>query len=304
MLKEVNIKVPATSANLGAGFDTFGMAFAMYNTVGLKHIPGKAIRLENIGAHTKSMEQVKDNLTVKAARKVFDAAGEQFGGLEFKMYNVIPVSRGLGSSSAAIIGGMVAANRLLGDPLTKEHLLELAVELEGHSDNVAPALYGGFVSSCQRDGKTVALKLTPPENLQTVVAIPDFYLSTSKARKILPADVSREDAVHNIQCAAMMVGAMATGDLQLFAAAFDDRLHQEQRYRLIRGAKRVLKAAKGAGAIAAGLSGAGPTLIAFADKADDCLDKIKNAMQRAWATVGVNARTLVLEQDNTGAQDC
>lgn len=304
MLKEVNIKVPATSANLGAGFDTFGMAFAMYNTVGIKRIPGRAIRLENLGSYTKGMEQIKENLTVRSARRVFDTVGERFGGLEFKMYNVIPVSRGLGSSSAAIIGGMVAANRLLDNPLSKEQLLEMAVEIEGHSDNVAPALFGGFVSSCQRDGKTVALKLTPPENLTAVVAIPDFYLSTSKARKILPTEVKREDAVHNIQCASMMVGAMATGDLELFAAAFDDRLHQEQRYKLIKGAKRVLRSAKGAGAIAAGLSGAGPTLIAFCDKNDGRADKIKHAMHRAWATVGVNARTMVLEQDNVGAQDC
>lgn len=304
MLKEVNIRVPATSANLGAGFDTFGMAFAMYNRVGLKRISGRAIRLENVGAYTKGMEQIKENLTVRAARRVFDAVGERFGGLEFKMYNVIPVSRGLGSSSAAIIGGMVAANRLLGDPLSKEQLLEMAVELEGHSDNVAPALYGGFVSSCQRDGKTVALKLTPPKNLVAVVAIPDFYLSTSKARRILPKEIKREDAVHNIQCASMMVGAMATGDLELFAAAFDDKIHQEQRYRLIKGAKRVLRSAKNTGAIAAGLSGAGPTLIAFCDADDKRADKVKYAMRRAWATVGVNARAEVLAQDNIGAQDC
>lgn len=304
MLQEVNIRVPATTANMGAGFDTFGMAFNMYNTVALKRIPGNAIRLENLGAHTKTMEQIKDNLTVRAARKVFDVVGEPFAGLEFKMYNVIPVSRGLGSSSAAIIGGLVAANRLLGDPLEKSQLLELAVELEGHSDNVAPALYGGFVSSCQRGGKTVALKLTPPADLAAVVAIPDFYLSTSKARKILAPEVKREDAVHNIQCASLMVGAMATGDLQLFAAAFDDRLHQEQRYRLIKGAKRVLRAARSAGAIAAGLSGAGPTLIAFINTADNRAEQIKKAMQRAWEFAGVSAKTVLLEQDNQGAQDC
>ncbi len=304
MLQEVNIRVPATTANMGAGFDTFGMAFNMYNTVALKRISGNAIRLENLGAHTKTMEQIKDNLTVRAARKVFDAVGEPFAGLEFKMYNVIPVSRGLGSSSAAIIGGLVSANRLLGDPLEKAQLLELAVELEGHSDNVAPALYGGFVSSCQRGGKTVALKLTPPANLAAVAAIPDFYLSTSKARKILAPEVKREDAVHNIQCAALMVGAMATGDLQLFAAAFDDRLHQEQRYRLIKGAKRVLRAARSAGAIAAGLSGAGPTLIAFINTEDNRAEQIKKAMQRAWEFAGVSAKTVLLEQDNQGAQDC
>ena len=304
MLQEVNIRVPATTANMGAGFDTFGMAFAMYNTVALKRITGNAIRLENLGAHTKTMEQVKDNLTVRSARKVFDAVGEPFAGLEFKMYNVIPVSRGLGSSSAAIIGGLMAANRLLEEPLDKAQLLEQAVELEGHSDNVAPALYGGFVSSCQRGGKTVALKLTPPSNLAAVVAIPDFYLSTSKARKILAPEVKRADAVHNIQCAALMVGAMATGDLQLFAAAFDDRLHQEQRYRLIKGAKRVLRAARSAGAIAAGLSGAGPTMIAFINTEDNRAEQIKKAMQRAWEFAGVSAKTMLLEQDNQGAQDC
>ncbi len=304
MLQEVKIRVPATTANMGAGFDTFGMAFNMYNTVELRRLPGRAIRLENVGEHTKSMEQIKDNLTVKAARRVFDAVGEPFGGLEFKMYNVIPVSRGLGSSSSAIIGGLVAANRLLGDKLDKQQLLEMAVDLEGHSDNVAPALFGGFVSSCQRDGKTVVLRLNPPADLAAVVAIPDFYLSTSKARKILPTEVSREDAIHNIQCASMMVGAMATGDLELFAAAFDDRLHQEQRYKLIKGAKRVLRAAKNAGALAAGLSGAGPTLIAFVDVRDDNAGVIKQAMQRAWGSVGVQAKVMLLAQDNCGAVDC
>jgi homoserine kinase len=302
MLQEVNVRVPATTANMGAGYDTFGMAFAMYNTVALRRLANsKAIRIENIGGHTKSMEQVKENLTVRAARRVFEIAGERFAGLEFKMYNVIPVSRGLGSSSAAIVGGLVAANMLLGDPLTKEELLEIAVDLEGHSDNVAPALYGGFVSSCQRGGKTIVLRLTPPERLRAVVAIPDFYLSTSRARKILPSEVRREDAVHNIQCAALMVGAMATGNLELFSAAFDDRLHQEQRYRLIRGAKRVLRAARSAGALAAGLSGAGPTLIAFTDGNGKAIVK---AMQRAWQFSGVQAKVMLLEQDNLGAQGC
>ncbi len=301
MLQEVNVRVPATTANMGAGFDTFGMALAMYNTIGLRRLQGRGIRLANVGSHTKSMEQPRDNLTVRAARRVFDTVHERFSGLEFKMYNVIPVSRGLGSSAAAIVGGLLAANLLLGEPLSREELLELAVELEGHSDNVAPALYGGFVSSCQRGGKTVVLRLTPPEQLRAVAAIPDFYLSTSRARKILSAEVRREDAVHNIQCAALLVGAMATGDLQLFATAFDDRLHQEQRYRLIKGAKRVLRAAKGAGALAAGLSGAGPTLIAFTDTDGAA---VRQAMRRAWFSCGVHPKVLVLEQDNDGAQGC
>ena len=301
MLQEVNVKVPATTANMGAGFDTFGMALAMYNTIGLRRLQGRGIRLANVGSHTKSMEQPRDNLTVRAARRVFDTVHERFSGLEFKMYNVIPVSRGLGSSAAAIVGGLLAANLLLGEPLSREELLELAVELEGHSDNVAPALYGGFVSSCQRGGKTVVLRLTPPEQLRAVAAIPDFYLSPSRARKILSAEVRREDAVHNIQCAALLVGAMATGDLQLFATAFDDRLHQEQRYRLIKGAKRVLRAAKGAGALAAGLSGAGPTLIAFTDTDGAA---VRQAMRRAWFSCGVHPKVLVLEQDNEGAQGC
>ena len=301
MLQEVNVRVPATTANMGAGFDTFGMALAMYNTIGLRRLQGRGIRLAKVGSHTKSMEQPRDNLTVRAARRVFDTVHERFSGLEFKMYNVIPVSRGLGSSAAAIVGGLLAANLLLGEPLSREELLELAVELEGHSDNVAPALYGGFVSSCQRGGKTVVLRLTPPEQLRAVAAIPDFYLSTSRARKILSAEVRREDAVHNIQCAALLVGAMATGDLQLFATAFDDRLHQEQRYRLIKGAKRVLRAAKGAGALATGLSGAGPTLIAFTDTDGAA---VRQAMRRAWFSCGVHPKVLVLEQDNDGAQGC
>ena len=120
MLQEVNVRVPATTANMGAGFDTFGMALAMYNTIGLRRLQGRGIRLANVGSHTKSMEQPRDNLTVRAARRVFDTVHERFSGLEFKMYNVIPVSRGLGSSAAAIVGGLLAANLLLGEPLSRE----------------------------------------------------------------------------------------------------------------------------------------------------------------------------------------
>ncbi len=299
MLNEASVKVPATSANMGAGFDTFGMAFAMYNTVTIKKIEGDEIKLNNIGEATNGMQVPEKNLVVSCAKQVFEKANVEFKGLEFILDNQIPVSRGLGSSSAAIVGGLVAANALLEDALSERDLVNMAVEIEGHPDNVAPAFYGGFVSSCMRNGKTSMLKIQPPKKLRAVVAIPDFHLPTKVARQALPKEVSMADAVYNIQCASMMVGAMATGNLQLLGKALDDKLHQPYRFPLIKGSNKVLSAAKKAGALGSAISGAGPTLIAFT--ATDGV-KIQEAMDKAWREMGVNPRVLILEQDNLGVQ--
>ena len=300
MEQRIIVRIPATTANMGAGFDAFGMAFALYNTVEVKTGGDfSGIRIQNIGETTAALEDPKKNLVTVVANQLWQRVGFVPNGLSFILENNVPVSRGLGSSAAAIVGGLVAANAVAGNPLTEKEVLEMAVDEEGHPDNVAPAFYGGFVSSCRRNGETILLKAQPPKQLKAVVAIPDFHLSTKVAREAMPKQVKMEDAVYNIQCASLLVGALLQGDLELFGKAVDDKLHQPYRFPLIKGADAVLAAAKSAGALAAALSGAGPTLIAFTDTDGQ---KIQKAMEQAWQQQGVHCRVLVLEQDQQGVQ--
>lgn len=300
MCKKVMVKIPATTANIGAGFDTFGMAFSFYS--GVTAVRGgdfEGIKITNHGEITHSLADPKRNLVALCARRLWDKVGFDYNGVELILDNDIPVSRGLGSSAAAIVGGFVAANEMAGCPFGRKELLEMAVDVEGHPDNVAPALLGGFVSSCRRDGETIVFKAVPPADLKAVVAIPDFHLSTKVAREAMPKEVSVQDAVYNIQCASLLVGAMLSGNYELLSKAVDDRLHQPYRFPLIPGADAVLAAAKEAGALAAALSGAGPTLIAFTNTDGSA---IRDAMEQAWRDAEINCRVLILEQDNEGVQ--
>lgn len=300
MLDRVTVKIPATTANIGAGFDTFGMAFSFYSAVTMQRGGNfKGIKITNHGEISNSMADPNRNLVAICSRKLWDKVGYDYNGVELILDNDIPVSRGLGSSAAAIVGGFVAANEMAGRPFDTKELLEMAVDMEGHPDNVAPALLGGFVSSCRRDGETVVFKAIPPADLKAVVAIPDFHLSTKVAREAMPTEVSVQDAVYNIQCASLLVGAMLSGNYELLGKAIDDKLHQPYRFPLIKGADKVLAAAKKAGALAAALSGAGPTLIAFTNGDGK---GIQSAMEKAWNQENVKCRVLILEQDNEGVK--
>lgn len=300
MLDKVTVKIPATTANIGAGFDTFGMAFGFYSAVTMQRGGDfQGIKITNHGEITNSLQDPQRNLVALCARQLWDKVGYDYNGVELILQNDIPVSRGLGSSAAAIVGGFVAANEMAGNPFDTKEILEMAVDMEGHPDNVAPALLGGFVSSCRRDGETVVFKAVPPADLKAVVAIPDFHLSTKVAREAMPKEVTVQDAVFNIQCASLLVGAMLSGNYELLGKAIDDKLHQPYRFPLIKGADAVLQAAKEAGALAAALSGAGPTLIAFTNTDGEA---IRTAMEKAWNDQGVNCRVMVLEQDNEGVK--
>ncbi|MGI5825674.1 MAG: homoserine kinase [Bacillota bacterium] len=300
MCEKVIVKIPATTANIGAGFDTFGMAFAFYSGVTMvKSGDFSGIKITNHGEITNSLADPSRNLVALCAKKLWDSVGFDYNGVELILDNDIPVSRGLGSSAAAIVGGFVAANELAGRPYDQKALLEMAVDVEGHPDNVAPAMLGGFVSSCRRDGETVVFKAVPPSDLKAVVAIPDFHLSTKVAREAMPQEVSVQDAVFNIQCASLLVGAMLSGNYDLLSKAVDDKLHQPYRFPLIKGADEVLAAARKAGALAAALSGAGPTLIAFTNGNGIA---IRDAMEKAWNEQDVSCRVMVLEQDNEGVK--
>ncbi len=291
------VRVPATTANLGPGFDTLGMALSLYNYVemDLTSEPDE-IMVDGEGGGT--IATTADNIVYRAARQVFDAAGVNPGGLKIRLRNHIPLARGLGSSAAALVGGVIAANCLIGNPLSEQKLIELAAGLEGHPDNVAPAFLGGVVVATQANNRLYCHKIQPIANLRAIVAIPQFFLSTKKARDILPRQVAFTDAVFNISRATMLVASLINQDLDLFGKMMDDRLHQPYRVTLIPGMEEVFAAAREAGAVGVALSGAGPTLIAFAR--DSCAD-IGKAMASAFRIHGIESTVQVLTPTTEGA---
>ncbi|GAB6157013.1 homoserine kinase [Desulfotomaculum varum] len=291
MMNNIRVLIPATTANMGPGFDCLGMALGLYNEVHMALSPGRlAIDVEGEGA--AEIEKDERNIVWQAAQRVFQEIGQTNPGLYIKLINKIPTARGLGSSAAAIVGGLVAANRLTGDTLSRDRLLALATELEGHPDNVAPALLGGAVVSVMAEGKVHYLKINPPEELTAVVAVPDFKLSTRAARAVLPVQVSLRDAVYNLSRTALLVGALCEKRLDLLYIASQDKLHQPYRTPLIPGLNEVIQAANQAGALSVTLSGAGPTVIALTDGNSK---GIAEAMQKTFEQAGVNCRIDVLQ---------
>ncbi|MBU7005526.1 homoserine kinase [Phosphitispora fastidiosa] len=293
----IRVQIPATTANMGPGFDTLGMALKLFNIVEMEETrAGLQIDVEGDGA--EKIPRDPGNIVYIAALRVFKHTGYEPRGLRIKIINNIPVARGLGSSASAIVGGLLAANILSGNRLGEKALINLATEIEGHPDNVAPALVGGIVVSAQADGEVKYSKIEPPAKLKCIVAIPDFVLPTKLAREVLPQSVSLSDAVYNIGRTALLVTALMKQDFTLLATAMDDRIHQPYRANLVPGMKRVFAAAKLAGARGISLSGAGPTLIAFCDHNTDL---IASVMKDTFLQSGIKARVLELEPNPVGA---
>lgn len=293
----MKIRVPATSANLGPGFDTLGMAFNLYNTVEMEFCQsGLIIEVEGLGEEAIPTDE--SNIVYQSAQKVFHLAQKPMDGLYMKLTNEIPLSRGLGSSAAAIVGGIVAANQLCEGALDLQTLLQIATDMEGHPDNVVPAMLGGFTIAGMEQGGVRYVRLDPLTVLKAVVAVPEFTLSTHKSRTVLPSQISFQDAVFNVSRTAFLVAALSLGHLELLGMAMEDRLHQPFRCDLIPGMEDVWRAAKGAGALSAALSGAGPSLIAFATT---YVDEIGQAMKNAFLGHGIQSEILVLSPDRTGA---
>lgn len=251
----VTIRVPASTANLGPGFDSFGCALALYNEYTFE----PSDRIEITGCPPAFCND--QNLTVVAFKKTLNAASLPFTGLKMTAVTRIPVSSGLGSSAAMIVAGARGANQLYGNPLTEQQLFALCASIEGHSDNIAPAFFGGLTLSLSEGGRPMAIRLPLHPDLRFVVLIPDFPLSTQKARSVLPEAVSREDAVFNLAHASLLIAALEQGDAALIRIAMQDRLHQPYRRALITDFDAVEKAAAEAGAIAFCISGAGPSCL-------------------------------------------
>lgn len=252
--------MPATSANLGPGFDCLGMALDLWNTVTLER-GREGVTITGEGADRIRRDQ--GNLVLRALSAVFQRIGSIPPPMTLACHNVIPMSRGLGSSSAAIVGGLVAGNALCGSPLEQQDLLKLATDIEGHPDNVTPALLGGCQITVQEGGKVVASRVPLPPGLSAVLFIPTMPMPTAKARAVLEPNVAREDAVYNIGRAALLVNAFATGRLDLLDVATRDRLHQPQRERIFPQMRLLFRAARQAGALGVFLSGAGSTILAL-----------------------------------------
>ena len=261
MKRRVTVRVPATTANLGPGFDCLGMALDLWNQVRLELGQGTWVTITGEGA--QELSQQRDNLVCRAAEALFCRAGQEPPELRISCHNTVPLARGLGSSATAIVGGMVAANALLEEPLPQEQVLALAAELEGHPDNVTPALLGGCQVVTQGDQGLVSASVPLPRGLYAVLFIPDQPMPTQEARSVLPPQVSRQDAVFNVGRTALLVVALATGKLEHLRTATEDRLHQPARQQLFPAMRLIFRAALDAGALGAFLSGGGSTVLAL-----------------------------------------
>ncbi|MDD3852330.1 MAG: homoserine kinase [Syntrophomonadaceae bacterium] len=293
--KIVTVKVPATSANLGPGFDTLGIALNAYLEVKLKLYENDKIIYHGEGQETISLN-IKDNYVYKAIRLLFEKAGQN-SGVHLEINNNIPVGKGLGSSAAAIVAGFFAANELIDNSFTAEELVNWAVQLEGHADNIIPAVYGGLTTAMIYGDQVYYQKITLPEELQIIVVVPDFNLPTEKSRSVLPAQLNLTDTVSNLQRACFLLASIFNGDLTHINKAMDDMIYQPLRKQFVPGFDEVLTAAKSNGAVGTALSGAGPSIIAFATGKPD---GIGEAMKTALLASNIDSRIYYLHPDQKG----
>jgi homoserine kinase len=291
------IRVPATTANLGSGFDCLGLALGLYNTIQVARAQALELMVEGEGA--ASLPRHAGNRVVQAMQRACGAIGKPLPLLRLRMHNAIPLARGLGSSAAAAVGGILAANHWYGDPLSRADLLRIATDLEGHPDNVAPALLGGLCVVTVDEGRPLAVKIEWPPALRCIVFVPNAPLSTAKARAVLPATLTRADAVFNVGRAALWVAALTQSRYELLRLATQDRIHQPYRSKLIVGFDDVVAAALQAGARGAFLSGAGSSIAAVADANHA---QIADAMRRAAQAAGLPGTVLVLDGERSGAR--
>lgn len=293
----VKVRVPGTSANLGAGFDSLGMALNIYNTVSFEENDG----LDISASDGTFVPKDETNLVYRTAKHLYAECGKPFKGLKLVQTNALPMARGLGSSSACIVAGIMGANALMGSPLTNADILDYAVDIEGHPDNVAPALLGGFVSCVVENKHAFAVRHDISQDLTFAAFIPSFRLLTEKARAALPKDIPLCNAIYNVSRAALCSAAFCEERYELLSVATGDMLHQPYRLPLIEGGAEVLELAKNLGALAAFVSGAGPTLMAVVDKENiDFVTKAKALLRNS--ETGCTFELSALKADNEGAK--
>ncbi|MEG4230895.1 homoserine kinase [Microcoleus sp. Pol11C3] len=320
VISTVTVTVPATTANLGPGFDCIGAALSLYNRFQFSRLEPSAtekLKITVTGQEAPKVKTDDSNLAYLAFLKLYDRLNQSPPPVAIHIDMQVPLARGLGSSATAIIGGLVGANELAGKPLSQVEVMQLAIELEGHPDNVVPALLGGCRLAASSVKNQPQRRRERPDDdaegfgweicdipwhssIVPVVAIPDFELSTAEARKVLPNDYSKADAIFNAAHVGLLVRALETGNENWLRCALQDKIHQPYRQSLIKGYEAVQEAAVNAGACGMVISGAGPTLLALTDVTN--VDVVVREMAAAWGEFGVKADVRAIDLDTQGAQ--
>jgi homoserine kinase len=306
MSNSVTVTVPATTANLGPGFDCIGAALTLYNSVTFARMPPSAstetptVEITVTGAEADRVSLKSDNLAYQAFVKLYQHLDKSPPPVQIQIQLGVPLARGLGSSATAIVSGLLGANALAGNPLSLAEVTELAIAIEGHPDNVVPALLGNCQLSVAEGNRWEICQIPWHSDIIPVVAIPNFELSTAEARRVLPTQYSKADAIFNTAHFGLLVRGLESGNRQWLQVALADRIHQPYRYSLIQGYEAVQIAAREAGAMGVVISGAGPTLLALTDT--ETAVTVATAMTAAWKQQGVEADVRSLEIDVKGAR--
>ncbi len=295
----VKVRIPATSANIGSGFDSMGIALGLYNYVAAEENDSGRLEIDILDDSREFLPQNEENLIYRSMKRVFDVTGYKCPGLKLTLENNIMITRGLGSSSAGIVGGVVAANKLCGDKLSLNEALKLAADIEGHPDNVTPAMVGGFTVNVMTKHMIRYVKTElDPDELSFAALVPDFYLQTKKSREVLPKSVPHNDAVYNTGHSALLAASLITGKYENIRTAVGDKLHQNYRKRLIPNMDSLFRLCYDNGALGVYLSGAGPTIIAITEtknKSFGCdISRILINKMKGW-------KLHMLKPDNIGA---
>ncbi len=298
-MKTIKVKVPATTANLGPGFDVLGASLSLYNEleVTLVEDPKKA-KFVVAGEGKKILPKNESNILWKAMDAVFGLLDvrEKYN---IKLTNNIPLSSGLGSSSAARAAGIIAANQICGNKLTKGEMAQLGVKLEGHPDNIIPAFYGGVCLSINKGNDMIDVVKLPIPKMQAVVCTPGFELLTERSRNILPAKYERKDVVFNLARISLLTKAFCNNDFELLQEAMQDKLHQPYRAKLIPVMQELISSALENGAYGACLSGSGPSMVAFCSK--NKAQNVSKCMAKVWKKETVPTKIFILDFDKNGA---
>ena len=295
-MSTVTVRVPATTANLGAGFDCLGAALTLYNEFRLS-LAETGLKITATGTEADRVSLGSSNLVYQAFAKFYDRIGQAVPAIALDIKMNVPLARGLGSSATAIVGGLVGANELAGSPLSQTAIAELATEIEGHPDNVVPALMGGCrlaASGIDRAWEVCDVSWHP--SIVPIVAIPPFELSTAEARNVLPNTYDRADAIFNAAHLGLLLRGLETGNADWLKAALQDRIHQPYREKLINGYPAVKEAAIASGAYGLVISGAGSTVLALAHQ--EKAESVSVAMEKAWA-LGVQVKCLAIDTQGT-----
>lgn len=297
-MNKVTVKVPASTANLGPGYDVFGMALSLYNCITIERSESFSISITGAKSDD-SLCLTKDNLVYRAIEEFYKYINKPVPALTIKIECNIPLSSGLGSSSTAIAGGIAAANKLEGDPLSLDELLTLAWMIEGHPDNIAPAILGGFVISTITPENAIAYKkINWPDEWKILICHPEYKLSTEKAREVIPKLVALSDAISNISSASFLVSAVCTKDEQTIKRSFNDTLHQPYRAKLVPGLTEIFDALNRMDILGVALSGAGPSICVIVK--DKVQQEIIDTVKSIWAKQGLESEYFLPEVENSG----